>query len=565
MAEKRSKFKKKRFWVMMILVLFVAWTFWPLDMIVVEDGADTTVVMGYGVGEFNRTDYGKYLNEKRGAGVVAEDNAGVWLARMVGRDYFVDALGGRNLFGVDMVIDGEPLVGRLLDGLGIDGLEKGGLERWSDYAKGVNNAARKKEGIALMAEDGGVVMVDGKFVFQEPEAVDVGDYEDVIGFDDEPSMGGPWLKKDYPHLAKYVEATDRFLEMFVRGSRCSRFYLPLIKKHEKNLISSGLMFRLGLCRSGAMSIQRRGMLRLGESDVSGALADGLGVVRMGRLMRAESHSFLIERLVGLSVEETGYGMLLHVVRADGFTKEMGEGMFAEIAGMKQPAAMIEVLDKSERFVGLDYAQGLGLGEFDLTCLNSGLSGDRIRFVEGDSVGLDVNQLMRVVNEKFDEDLLGLKRGVAGVTKGDEADLLFMAIEELRLLPNRWVRGLLTRKVGELIHTPDTVATVRSLKSKDSIGESIARLRFGFALVQYRVAFGEYPKTLDLLVGKYGLEALPKEVLGADGKAMLYEVNERGNVKLFELGGDGGRVEMGLVVLGVWEDGAVDEEDDVEDE
>ena len=166
----------------------------------------------------------------------------------------------------------------------------------------------------------------------------------------------------YPLVAGWVKKNDRFWDMFVKGSECRDYYMPMVVGDATGMLLEVKRPDLKFFSDGARGVSLRSRYRRSVGDLKGAMSDGLSLVRMGRLIQGIRKSSMIVYMVGVYVERLGYDTLHGLVRDEGFSEEMGLGMMREISGMKRVDLLGGNLASVERFYLLDAIQAICKGE-----------------------------------------------------------------------------------------------------------------------------------------------------------------------------------------------------------
>ena len=546
----------KRFWFFVLATVFLCWTFWPMGSFVIVDGDETTKVVGYGEGELNRTNYYRYFNDKYGKDLKAEDNAGVWLSRVMGHDEIVGAYGSDDEDGVD-----DHMVGEFYRLMKIEPLKvgDGGFVGWDRYLETV--------------DDDEVYVVLGAEVCEDADLGRWGGAEFSTWMNDRKGKlsAGVWSKGEYVYGDRWLRLNEKYLEMYVRGSRCDTFFWPRVGEDGKHLMLVVLLPHLSGLREGGLALEIRANLRMGEGDLKGAIGDGLAIVRMGRLLRLKDEHTLITHLVGMSLEKLGFELLHRVSKAAGFTVAMGEGILHEVGGLGGAKKMVDVLDMGERKWMLDTVQAICVGDMSLNFLGGLVGSGDWELEEGRAV-MDGNVVLRDLNVRYDEMLAKLNEGnaVGGGQLGD-VKMMMGRMEELSVLPRRWRGEMLERAFGDFVFEQLLSATDTARRAEQKILMAEALLGVGFALEDYKRVHGVYPKKIGEIEGLL----LPMDLLGKAGARLKYRLMKDGTFRVWsaERGGGGQvfvfqmgdrGVVMNVLPVVVGGEGSDVEDSDVED-
>ncbi len=548
--------------------------------VVLKEGKDTSYVVGYVNEKTGRTDYIKYLNDVNGKGVKADDNAAVWVVKMFGWDAMLKEMGGygeedkaKNRFIIKRIYRKLGMVGfgregfvcegwdamkeRLVrEGSVVSDAERGkfmkmknvewaarkrgndkDVERVLKMLEGIENEEERREALARLERMKRYVANDkpkGK-----ASDLEIREYFIEQAFD-AAEEDFDWEKGAHPLVVDWLGKNDRFWDMFVKGSECGNYYMPLVVGDASGMLFEAGNYELIFVRDGAKGVSLRSRYRRSVGDLKGALADGLSLVRMGRLMQGIPKSSMLMYMVGLRIEQLGYDTLHGLVRDEGFTGAMGLEMIWMISGIKRKDLLGEMIDSVERLRLLDALQAICKGEVG----GVGIGGSA--FVRKMSKQLmmnvlDVNLMLRVGNEEWDKLYAGLKEGIYYEPKFFERSQKEGKLKVMNLLVSKGLDGRaeVSRLMAEMtcgLMWP-AVSSVASRRVKGAMGEAV--LGLGFAIEMYKREHGRYPEKLGVLVGKYGLKRLPVDRFSEGDKGVVkYRVMKDGRFKVWSVGDDG---------------------------
>ena len=175
-------------------------------------------------------------------------------------------------------------------------------------------------------------------------------------------LDGPWQRKDFPDIAKWLNQEQRLLDRIVSASRRSRNYTPYVAPAPNDInqpephMSAVLLPSIQGHRDLARSLRIRAHYRLGRNDVDGAWQDVLAIMRIGRL--ADQGITVIESLVGAAIESIAFETARLVLKRDDLTDKQVDSMLGDLKVMPPFRPVATKIDRGERFMALDVIQSL---------------------------------------------------------------------------------------------------------------------------------------------------------------------------------------------------------------
>lgn len=383
----------------------------------------------------------------------------------------------------------------------------------------------------------------------------------------------PWKSGDFPELAAWHERYSKRLDQLHPTARHTTFYTPLIAESDR---SSALVLMMPVTinygRDCARWLLERSMLRLGKGNIEGACADILAVRGLARF--AGEGPLLLDVLVGHAIDSLAHRAIFTIAGDPRLTKSQVVQFRAGLAVGSPRVDPLEVIDVGERFVcldgicgmvragpdslqGLAWAAGGGMEDVFDTLLGADSVEDGIHqsteeFLEGITPdekqkrqlkliydAIDWNLVLATCNEYFDrlhavsdiEDpeardakLQQLREEIE--TLGDFDSLANLpqnvAVENRRAFSRHVAGGFVELFTGS-IHA--SIRSGQRTETQDTLAD------LAFALAEYRIDHGEYPKHLDALSPKY-VQQLPIDAFS--GAAIRYVRNE-GGYRIYSIG------------------------------
>lgn len=477
-------------WVLLgilgLLVLLVAWTFWPVSAPPLQVGRETTYLAGP-LRADGTVDYLAGLNELASAGVTTENNAAIPMLQAMGPGVI------------------EPQVrAAVLAELGISSLPEDG-----DYFVDLLDYLRQTNPQALQREEDGIRLpMDGHLIVAR-----------VFDMDQD-----GWLAEDLTMRDAWLQAIDGPLDRVVEATRKPRWYMPTVSQDQTTLMLAVLP-NLGSIRSAAKALALRATVRADAGDIDGAWSDAMALHRLARLVG--QGGTLIGRLVGAAIESLACQTDLRIARQLNLPPERAKAMLADLRGLGPVPSVVEGIDVFERCATLDALQhAFGAAK------SRGMEQLTVISLLG---GIDRNQMFRSANAYYDQFTAALRIENCRQRWNQAAKVENDAVAAWNARFAQWktVGGVL----GYVASTPrakmrhrtqlltDLLMSILlpSLTRADSIYVQATMHReiteVALALAAYRGEKGGYPRDLSALVPDY-LPQLPQDVFA--GQALIYK-------------------------------------------
>ena len=306
----------------------------------------------------------------------------------------------------------------------------------------------------------------------------------------------PWTRADCPLAAEWLDANAAPLKLIEQASLRPKYYSPLVTKGGI-LEAESTVQNL---REAARLLAARAMLRLGTNDFEGAWSDLLSCHRLARLAGQRPAS-LIYYLVAVALDAVAAGGDAALM-GHGLSSNQARKCLADHARLPAMSSLSEVIDHCERLVALDGTQE--------TCKSS---------------GLDVNTMLRRMNQTYDDLVATLKQdshaGRTAAIAVIEAELAKRAAAARQplsivagLVSGRAIANSVSNTLLKLLMPAMLQANIA--QSRTQVRSDLVRI--GFALAACRADLGAWPSSLTELVPKY-LDELPVDRF--TGQPLLY--------------------------------------------
>jgi hypothetical protein len=369
----------------------------------------------------------------------------------------------------------------------------------------------------------------------------------------------PWASKEFPVLARWLQANDRPLELVVAASKRHRFYGPMFVAvpagKEPSLCQGALLPHVDWLGETTRALAARAMLRVAAGELPEAHQDLLACHRLARLV--SQGPWLVESAVAHRIEAMacrGDAALAHYGHLSAEEAAKFAGQVRDLPPMARAA---DKFDLGERMALLDavcvVARSGPRALPELATL--GTAGEIVSSREEAELGwlassatrrlIDWSEALRVVNGWFD-------RTVAALTTGDrrergaamarlDADFRTLAQEA------RESRGSITsmiagengpaaggRRAGRALIACRMPGCSWGVQAENQTAARQQMVRIAFALAAYRADHGGYPAELVQLVPKC-LKGVPEDPFS--DKALRYRREGTGYV-LYSVGPNG---------------------------
>ncbi|MDP6633795.1 MAG: hypothetical protein QGG42_02775 [Phycisphaerae bacterium] len=350
----------------------------------------------------------------------------------------------------------------------------------------------------------------------------------------------PAGSRDHPEYAKWLEMNRGPLALVTAASKRSRYFVPAVSRSDPPRLFDSVLGELDptiRCRKLTMALVSRAMLKAGDGDIVGALADLLTVHRLARLLG--------EDLV-----------MVHLLSAIGVDKSAYDGDLALIAGGKLSGSQArEYLKQLRQLKALpEFADVINVDErvHKIECLiMSGRIGLPIFEEDGKTqmpVNVDWDLLLTTYNQLLDECVKALRQptlveartGLEKIRK-QITDEGLIDVEAVKLNMNNpdETKAAVEHSLRHFQKTVDRfgVENVGKLSRAFAQEEAYPKqhieralelwyriraradlTRISLAMIAYKADKAQYPETLAALRPKY-LKAAPKDRF--TGKPLKY--------------------------------------------
>ena len=333
-------------------------------------------------------------------------------------------------------------------------------------------------------------------------------------------IAAPWKAEEYPEAAKWLEARNPVLDLFVKSVRKPNFVCW--RKREDSIIAI-LLPEVQSNREFARDLRVRITERLGRGDAEGAWYDAMSMYKFCRNHYVNDPIYVI-KLVGFAIEEMGYESAKLILKEGNLTKEQLERFSKELNELTPLPPILESAE-FEDIVGYAVLQKfrkhgpilLGYPNEKEDKIFQILNGLSLFPYDLNIAGKRLTKLKREMNRNSTDSVW--KYSPTAYAKQTSDQTRYKVFHNERLSKS-WdlLRVPLIRTRSELIadiifylHTVTPVAFQHPSQARYAI------LRTAFALERYKLEHGSYPETLDSLLPDY-LDMVPLDPYYPYGKS-----------------------------------------------
>lgn len=362
----------------------------------------------------------------------------------------------------------------------------------------------------------------------------------------------PWTAKDYPDIARWLEAQEKPLALVVDASKRPQYFSPLVAETEngRTFLIAALVPGVK-ARALAQALAARAMLRVGRGRYDEAWQDLLACHRLGRLVARGAT--MIEGLVGVAIDNVACEADLAFLSGAKLDAKRIQACLRDLQRLPPFPPFADHLDYGERFFLLDAVmmidrQGLNAFEgFSATGKqDSGFAGSVERFVQQWFMHrINWDPALRNVNKWFNRlsDAVRLKdraarhkqlRQINDELKELKADIVGWQTTVDLFLSGKDMGEAKGKLVGDILITLLMPAIFKVQQAWERAEQVHVNLQIAFALAAYQRDHGGYPKQLDALAPRY-LQQVPHDRFS--GKPLIYRPSATGYL-LYSVGPNG---------------------------
>jgi hypothetical protein len=417
--------------------------------------------------------------------------------------------------------------------------------------KGQREEFFKRLGVAILPDDGKYFVTWQRYAEKVPEgqrppvpAGEEPDAEDYFLELDSVARSRPWTAKEFPHLARWLEAENDRLDKLVAASKRSRYYAPLLTSSDPPLLVSALLPVANVCRTFAKALLVRAMHRVSSKNIAGAMDDIFAVHRFAR--HVADQATLIECLVGMALET----MALDAQSALLANVDLTRDQLADLRKRNDALAPFpptwKRMELGERAMYLDaVCNAAQFGAKSIQRFTGTIDDDSVRTKAADALigmTIDWDVSLRKGNQWYDRLIAAGKiddpkeQRAALDEVEDELSKLTASVKEIPAFVSAVLspRKHASEKMAHVLLALFTPALNAVYNAENRTQTRQTLLRVAIALHEYRAEHGKFPAALEDLKGKQ-LETVPVD--GFTNSAFVYKPTDKGYL-LYSLGQNG---------------------------
>ena len=352
----------------------------------------------------------------------------------------------------------------------------------------------------------------------------------------------PWDEHDYPHLAAWLNANEKPLDLIGEACQRSDYYNPVVTHRVKGrpgLLIGALMPSVSQCRDAAEALTARAMRTTFARKYDASWRDLLACHRLGR--QVARGGTVLEAVVGYAIENIAIQAELTFLEASAMPKGKLQDRLKQLQSLPPVANMADKMDVGERSVYLQSLQSVT--EDAGLSLQATNGGNRPLPEKVDELPEDLRKTLARIdwepafadaNRWFDrtvtairiEDRAARNREYDALDKDfaaafEEALKLGTILEILREKERPKTVGIsINMIVLKLLRLPHRTLS----NARDRVSQNWRNLEVAFALAAYYRDQGRYPAKLADLVPKY-VAAVPSDIFS--GKDLIYTPSPTG--------------------------------------
>jgi hypothetical protein len=352
----------------------------------------------------------------------------------------------------------------------------------------------------------------------------------------------PWLARDYPTIAAWLQANEKPLALVVEASQRPVYFSPWVsapadKSPSGAVAPDGNESHQSLTRA----LATRAMLRTAEKMQLEAWQDLVTCHRLSRLIsRGRS---LIDSLIALAIESSTIRADLAYLQNSNLNSQQIRNCMKELRDLQPMTPLAVKIDVAERISSLDTLQGIvryGISQMD---------GEKVWKPTAAELkalrSFDWAPVLRAHNHWYDRWAAAV-RFKSRADREQALDRIEADFKELQLeavQAEHFAKFVLgneqsERPTGESL----AIALIGSIapavrkveQTYDRCEQEQRNLDLAFALAAYHIDHGRYPAKLDDMAPKY-LAAIPVDIFS--GKPIIYKPSANGYL-LYSVGPNG---------------------------
>jgi DNA-binding transcriptional regulator/RsmH inhibitor MraZ len=313
----------------------------------------------------------------------------------------------------------------------------------------------------------------------------------------------PWNQKDYPEVAKWLQANDQFVERLDVCSNQPRYYSPSIAGKEGPRAMGVVLPATQSVREFARSLSARAMKRVQEGKLDEAFRDSLALHRLARLVG--QGGTLVEMTVCTKLDFDAEQIELAIAASDKISAKQAREYATELKKLPALPSISEILRTFERFMLLDAVASFERDQAERLA-SSGLW-EKLG-LSLDAALVDPNDELRSINRWSDRiandaaEPSAVKRREAAAKLHHDLKKLAADIKAAKPTLAEIADGEVSRRAGDIFVTMLLPDLAKAFESEDSDRQRLDLVLVAFALAAYHADHVSYPQKFAELVPKY---------------------------------------------------------------
>jgi len=369
------------------------------------------------------------------------------------------------------------------------------------------------------------------------------------------AVEGPWAAKESPQVVRWLEANREPLDLMVKASKRSRWYVPRVADPEHPALSNTMMPNYGKVTDAGRALRIRANRAITQCRAEDAWRDILAMHRLGGVMGQED--LFLSHLVGIALGAMADRATVDLATSGALTAAQAKAILKDMASLPPGPDAVSAIERTERYPLLDIISRFAVDPvqaqrqlLDITGVSAQGEGDPAILPPDKAralfAGVDFDHILRRANRYFDVLAAAMRKPtyaqrLAAYKQISEALMRtkLLAAAPAKDKPTGGESGK-TRRLGTFLLAMllPTLDRARTLSDRQTMDRELARL--AVALAAHKAEKGSYPPTLAALAPAY-VQAVPNDFFS--GKGFIYQRRGEGYL-LYSVGDnaldDGGK-------------------------
>ncbi len=346
------------------------------------------------------------------------------------------------------------------------------------------------------------------------------------------ALAGPWEASEHRGVLKWIRKYDSSLGAIYGASRRSRYYLPLVRAKDDELLVAGVP-PVERVRFGGEALVIRANLALAEGSAASAWGNIRAAHQLAVLLGQDPT--LAGQLVGVGLSETASRATVTLATSGDLPAMQARRFLADLQGLGPVPSAATAIDRAERYAALDAIAAMSkapagtLNEYLKSLPARGVAGAGPKAVpralDAFAARADWNDVLRRANVYYDTCVSAMiqgtyaQRGAAYERIRGGLARLRKSAEEIDLSKPPVDAAGATRDTGSFVLSLMLADVCGARESADAGRAHRDVAAVALALAAYRGESGSYPDALTALTPGY-LKTVPIDF--CSGKPFVYK-------------------------------------------